>query len=181
MSLTKSGFPAQAVQPKPDLKAAGNARRRLRVGQLILILLVGCAFAVATAPAATATASAATASNAPLEVHFVKHVVDRTNLVFEGTVSGAVNGSLVSRLVRLNSIDGPIYNITFDWIVSAADKSFTARTTGTWNTRTGQVVMNGTIIAGYLNRAQVHEQGHLVDPTTLTFEGFLQLMPATAD
>jgi hypothetical protein len=157
----------------PHLDAVGNGRRRLDVRQLILILLVGCAFAVATAPAASA-------SNAPLRVNFVKHVVDPTNLVFEGTVSGAVDGSLVSRLVTLNSINGPIYNITFDWIVSAGDESFTARTTGAWNTDTGQVVMNGTIIAGYLNGAQVHEQGHLVDPTTLTFEGFLQLMPATA-
>ena|SRR5204863_2792543 len=129
---------------------------------------------------AAAAAPPATASNAPLQVDFTKHVVDPQNLVFEGTVSGAVTGSLVSRLVSLNGIDGPNYNITFDWIVSAGDESFTARTTGIWNTLTGQVVMNGSVISGYLDGAQVHEQGHLVDPDTLTFEGFLRLMPATA-
>ena len=174
MSRNKLGLPAPGMPSRPHLSAVGNGRRRLEVRQLILILLVGCAFAVATAPAATA-------SNAPLRVDFIKHVVDPANLVFEGTVSDDVDGSLVSKLVTLNGIDGPNYNITFDWNVSAGDKSFTARTTGTWNTDTGQVVMNGTIIAGYLNGAQVHEQGHLVDPATLTFEGVLQLMPATAD
>jgi len=173
MSLNESGPLARRMPSRPHPDTLGNGRRRLGARQLLLILVAGCAFAVATAPTATA-------SNAPLRVNFIKHVVDPTNLVFEGTVSGAVDGSLVSKLVTLNGIDGPNYNITFDWIVSAGAESFTARTTGNWNIDTGQVVMNGTVIAGYLNGAQVHEQGHLVDPTTLTFEGVLQLMPATA-
>jgi hypothetical protein len=142
--------------------------------KLIVILLGVATLGVAAA------APSATASNAPLQVNFIKHVVDPQNLVFQGTVSGAVTGSLVSEVVSLNGVDGPIYNITFDWIVSAGDDSFAARTSGTWNTLSGQVTMNGTVISGYLEGAQVHEQGHLVDPSTLTFAGFLQLMPATA-
>ena len=127
-------------------------------------------------------ASTASASNAPLQVDFVKHVVDPVNLIFEGTTSGAVSGSLTSQLVSLNGVSGPVYHVTFDWIVSAGAQSFTARTTGIWNTVTGEVVMNGSVISsGYLSGAQVHEEGHLVDPSTLTFAGFLQLIPATAD
>ena len=36
------------------------------------------------------------------------------------------------------------------------------------------------VIEGYLLGAQVHEQGRLIDPETLTFEGSLRLMPATS-
>jgi hypothetical protein len=126
--------------------------------------------------------SAASASSAPVQVDFVKHVVDPGNLVFEGTVSGGVNGSLTSRLVSLNRVSGPNYHITFDWIVSAGEQSFAARTTGIWNTLTGRVGLNGKVISsGYLSGAQVHEEGHLVDPSSLTFAGFLRLLPATAD
>jgi len=147
--------------------------RKLTIG-----LLAGAALAVAGAPAASA-------SNAPLHVNFVKHLVDPQTFTFAGSVNGDVDGNLVSRLVSLsgagpNGTDGPIYKITFDWIVSAGGKSFTARTSGMWNTGTGQVVMNGSVVSGYLDGAQVHEEGRLVDPSTLTFAGFLRLMPATA-
>jgi hypothetical protein len=41
--------------------------------------------------------------------------------------------------------------------------------------------MNGTVTSdGYLAGAQVHEQGELVDPDTLEFQGVIQVMPATA-
>jgi hypothetical protein len=134
----------------------------------------------AVATSLTIVASTASASNAPLQVDFVKHLVDPSTLTFQGTVSGAVTGTLTSHLVSLNRIDGPIYNITFEWDISAGDQSFTALTSGTWNTDIGQVTLNGTVISGYLDGAQVHEQGHLIDPTTLTFAGVIQLMPATA-
>lgn len=127
-------------------------------------------------------ATAANATNAPVQVDFVKHVVDPANFVFEGSVSGGVTGDLTSRLVSLNEVSGPIYHVTFDWIVSAGSDSFTTRTSGIWNTLTGQVVMNGNVISsGYLSGAQVHEEGQLVDARTLTFQGFLRLLPSTAD
>ena len=101
--------------------------------------------------------------------------------MFEGTTSGAAPGLLTSNLVSKDATTGPILHITFDWIVSSGTKSFTARTSGTWNTQSGHVVMNGHVIAGYLNGAQVHEEGQLVDPDSLTFKGFLRLLPATAE
>jgi hypothetical protein len=134
------------------------------------------------ASAALVAASGASAGNAPVQVEFVKHVVDPASLVFEGSTGGAVSGSLTSKLVSLDGLSGPVYHVTFDWIVSAGAESFTARTTGTWNTSTGSVIMNGTVVSdGYLSGAQVHEEGRLVDPDTLTFAGFLRLLPVTAD
>jgi hypothetical protein len=139
------------------------------------VLLTLAAIAAIAAPA-----SAASAASAPVQVDFVKHWVG-PGYVFQGTTSGAVSGSLTSQLVSLDNVSGPIYHVTFDWIVSAGAQSFTARTAGTWNTLTGQVVLDGTVISsGYLSGAQVHEEGHLIDPATLTFAGFLRLMPATA-
>jgi hypothetical protein len=140
------------------------------------VLLTLAAVAALVAPAA----STASAASSPVRVDFVKHWIG-PGYVFQGTASGAVNGGLTSQLVSLNDVSGPIYHVTFDWIISAGAQSFTARTSGTWNTLTGQVVMDGTVISsGYLSGAQVHEEGQLIDPATLTFAGFLQLMPATA-
>jgi len=137
-----------------------------------LMLVAGiacCAFAASTATAAP-----------PLQVDWVKHVTDPAAFVFEGTTSGAAPGTLTSRLVSLDASTGPILHVTFDWIVTSGDRSFTARTSGSWNTNTGRIVLNGRVIVGYLLGAQVHDEGQLVDPSTLTFQGFLRIMPDTA-
>jgi len=145
-----------------------------------LVWMGALLFLLATVAASLAIgASAASASNAPLQVDFVKHLVNPATLTFNGTTSGAVTGTLTSHVVSLNRVDGPVYNITFEWEISAGDHSFTALTDGTWNTDIGQVTLNGTVISGYLDGAQVHEQGHLIDPNTLTFAGVIKLMPAT--
>jgi hypothetical protein len=138
---------------------------------LVLPALAAASFAV-SAPTATAAS--------PVEVDFVKHATDPTQFVFGGTVSGGVSGGLTSRLVSLDAVSGPVYHVTFEWSVSAGAMWFTARTSGIWNTLTGSVVMDGRVIAGYLDGAQVHEEGQLVDPSTLTFAGFLRLLPDTA-
>jgi hypothetical protein len=124
-------------------------------------------------------ASNATAAP-PLQVDFVKHVTNPASFEFAGTTSGDAGATLTSRLVSLDASTGVSLHITFDWFVHAGDRSFTARTSGTWNTLTGRVGMNGRVIDGYLEGARVHEEGQLVDPATLTFQGFLQLMPDTA-
>jgi tetratricopeptide (TPR) repeat protein len=74
-------------------------------------------------------------------------------------------------------------HVEFDWIIDADDDAydFTARLSGILNTRTGSVVMNGAVVEGWLLGARVHEEGQLVDPATLGFEGSIRLMPATAD
>jgi hypothetical protein len=136
---------------------------------LVALVAVVCAVGASSAPAAP-----------PLQVDWVKHVVNPASFEFAGATTGDAPGTLASKLVSLDASTGPILHVTFDWIVTSGSKSFTARTSGTWNTNTGRVVMNGRVIAGYLLGAQVHEEGQLVDPGTLTFEGFLRLLPNTA-
>jgi hypothetical protein len=56
----------------------------------------------------------------------------------------------------------------------------TARLSGTLNTSTGHVVMNGRVIEGAHLGAVVHEEGQLVDAGSLHFQGLIRIMPATS-
>lgn len=132
---------------------------------------------VLTTMAAGATGAAA--SNEPLRLTFDKSISDPDNFVWTGTVSGDVSGSLTTRLTGLE-ISGPIWQVRFDWIIQAGEQSFVADLSGILNTNTGAVVMNGTVVDGFLSGAQVHEEGQLVDPETLRFVGTIQIMPASA-
>jgi hypothetical protein len=144
----------------------------------ILIL----ALASVAAAAGAAEAQAHRSNPKPIVVTFEKHVVDPVNFVFQGTTGGKVKGTLESRLVSLSG-DGAIKTVTFDWIVTAnaKHKSFVARTTGTWDTTTGSVVMDGEVTQGWHRGAPVHEQGQLVDPATLTFAGEIQIFARDCD
>src|SRR5262245_56145809 len=137
-------------------------------------MLVALVAAIAAVGAPSATAAP------PVQVDWAKHLVDPATLSFAGTSSGAAPGTMTSQLVSLDAQAGPILHITFRWTISSPGKSFTAVTSGIWNTNTGRVVMNGRVTDGYLEGAQVHEEGQLVDPATLSFEGFLRLLPSTA-
>ena len=136
-------------------------------------------FKLAALAAATASLAASAPASAaePVRLQFSKHAVSEG--VWQGATSGDIAGDLETRLQSLR-VSGPIWHVTFDWIVDAGARSFTARLDGTLNTKTGAVVMNGTVIAGYLQGAQVHEAGQLVDPATLAFAGDIRIMPATA-
>jgi len=136
--------------------------------------------ALLAALAVAAFATTASASNAPVRVTFDKTVSNPLTFTFTGTTDGDVPGDLKSQLVSLDRESGPNLHIVFDWTVSAGAHSFVARTSGIWNTKTGSVVMNGTVIEGYLLGAQVHEEGQLIDPATLRFQGSLQLNTGSA-
>jgi hypothetical protein len=135
----------------------------------LVILCLGALVAVAV--------PAANASNAPVRLTFDKTATAPG--VWHGTVAGDIDGNLTTELLALD-VTGPIWHVTFDWIIDAGPSSFTARLSGVLNTKTGGVVMNGTVVSGYLLGAQVHEEGQLVDPATLEFVGSIRLMPATA-
>ncbi len=137
---------------------------------LIMIALLACTVAASAA-------GAASASSAPVRLHFDKTATAPG--VWHGTVSGDIDGALTTQLLGV-AVTGPIWHVTFDWIVDAGASSFTARLSGTLNTDTGAVVMNGTVISGFMLGAQVHEAGQLVDPASLEFVGSIRLLPATA-
>lgn len=142
--------------------------------KMVLLLAIASAVLAVGTPAAQADRSK------PIVVTFEKHLVDPANLVFAGTTGGKAKGDLVSRMVPGSlSIDGTIWHFAFEWTVTAKarHKSFVARTSGTFDTTTGRVVMDGSVIDGWHEGAPVHEQGQLIDPATFTFAGELAINP----
>jgi hypothetical protein len=116
---------------------------------------------------------ATTASAAPpLRLDFSKHTVGPG--VWEGTVSGDIDGGLTTRAIAVDDSE-PVWRVTFDWIVDAGAKSFTARLSGTLDSLTGAVAMKGRVVEGYLVGSKVHEEGQLVDPNTLAFQGTIRV------
>ena len=76
--------------------------------------------------------------------------------------------------------------VTFEWAIEDGnlvdgDQSFTAVASGTLNNSTGKVVMNGEVVSGYMAGAKFIEEGQLVDPFTLQFQGSMKLVLSTAD
>ena len=142
-------------------------------------IMVFSLFLLALGSVGAVGASSASAESAPVRLSFDKSIVDPTAGVWEGATAGDVAGALRTELRGLQ-VTGPIWHVSFDWIVTAGPQSFTARLSGILNTATGAVVMNGTVIDGWLEGAQVHETGQLVDPAVLRFQGSIRLMPATA-
>lgn len=126
------------------------------------------------------TMTAAAADKSPMRINFDKSLVS-TSPVFtwEGTVSGDVNGALRTELRSLK-VTGAVWQVEFDFIISAGSDSFTTRLNGILNTKTGQVVMNGIVTDAEnedLIGTQVHEEGQLVDPATSRFIGTIVVMP----
>jgi hypothetical protein len=112
----------------------------------------------------------------PLELSFDKTAVSEG--FWQGTVDGDISGTLITVLTDVQTSD-PIWDVRFDWIIIAGDQSFVADLSGTLNNETGAAVMDGTVVEGYLLGAEVHEEGRLVDPATLQFQGSIQLIPTT--
>jgi hypothetical protein len=142
-------------------------------------VLVGLMVAglLSVSPVLAAPASA----TPPLNLTFEKEAVAVG--VWEGSVSGDVNGDLRTVLTSCSGpapCSGQIWHVEFDWIIDAGTESFTAHLSGMLNNLTGSVVMDGTVVDGFLQGAQVHEEGQLVNAATLRFEGSIRVMPATA-
>jgi hypothetical protein len=134
---------------------------------LVLAALLGAAGAVSISTAATAKAP-------PVHLTFAKQLAGPG--VWSGTVSGDIEGALTTRLISIDD-HKPVNRVTFDWIVDAGERSFTARLHGRLDTLTGAVAMKGRVVEGYLEGSQVREAGQLVDPATLAFEGTIDVNP----
>ena len=97
-----------------------------------------------------------------------------------GTVAGDVTGSLRTVLNAAEVSDG-ILHVNFDWVIGAGSQSFTANLDGTLSLKSGRVVMNGTVVDGWLAGAHVHEQGQLApDLGPGCFRGSIRIAPASA-
>jgi len=123
-------------------------------------------------------ASSIAAANSPVIITFDKKS-DGVG-VWVGTVSGDVEGGLETIMLGHRET-GKIWHVEFKWIITAGEQSFTAHLNGILNFNTGKVVMNGTVIEGWLKGARVHEEGQLIDSDKLQFEGTIQINPATGN
>jgi len=139
-----------------------------------LLLLV----ALTALTALAGSAAAATAANAPVEVTFVKRLVDPSTRYYAGTTG---DGGAIEMWVSNAQVTGNMQH--FDVRLRASlsgGRSFTAMLKGTFNFSTARTLLTGVVTEGWLADAQVRERGALVDDDPLTFEGTLWLMPASA-
>lgn len=137
-----------------------DMNRFMRMGVAMLVVLA------MTAPAA--------AAQRPIVLEFVKQGSAGT---YHGSIAGG--GTIAMEL-----FDGKVRGNTqhFSAVVEVADSSagtFTAVVSGQMNFSTLSVALNGTVISGSFEGAQVHEESQLIDPSTGTFEGTLRIMPAS--
>jgi hypothetical protein len=149
---------------------AERGSKRLRATALVALIAAVLLFLAVPAKASS-----------PVNLTFEKESVAPG--AWEGTVSGDINGDLNSFLTACTGpkgCSGRIWHVEFDWVIDAGAESFTAHLSGVLNNVTGSVVMNGTVVEGFLEGAQVHETGQLVNAETLGFEGTIRIMPATA-
>jgi hypothetical protein len=147
-----------------------------------MVVLVATVAAVATTGAASAGANERVPG---IAITFEKHLVDSQNVVFEGSTGGAVKGGLQSRLVpgSLTIVDN-LWTFEFDWVVTAdvPAKSCTMHASGTMiGANAGSpVVMDGVVTSGWHAGAALHMEGTLVDPSTFTIAGTLNIQPGNS-
>jgi hypothetical protein len=163
---------AATIGPSKDKECVMAERGSKRLRALAFVALVAAGLLVLAVPAR---------ASSPVNLTFEKAAVAEG--AWEGAVSGDISGDLTTFLTACNGpkpCTGPIWHVEFDWVIDAGSESFTAHLSGVLNNVTGSVVMNGTVVDGFLEGAQVHEEGQLVNAATFGFEGTIRIMPATA-
>jgi hypothetical protein len=150
------------------VKRARACRGGWRRALLLFVALAAVAGSAAAAPAA----------NAPVEVTFVKTLVDPDARYYAGTTG---EGGTVEMWVSNSSVTGNMqhFDVTLRASLSGG-RSFEAMLKGTFNFSTARTLLSGVVTDGWLAGAQVREQGSLIDDDPLTFGGTLWLMPASA-
>jgi hypothetical protein len=146
-------------------------RRRDRLALALLVLVaLGASLAVAACPA--------TASNSATVISFEKHWVGGPPSHYVGETS---DGGTIEMWVYDPYVVGNVQRFTAELRLAIGGHSLTAMLSGQFNFSTGRVVLNGTVVDGWLAGAQVHEESQYVgdDPGTggPIFRGTVQLMP----
>jgi hypothetical protein len=80
---------------------------------------------------------------------------------------------LETRLTGLRQTDA-VLHVEFDWYVG---DTYLAKLSGTLDTATGAVIMNGRVAEGLYEGSRVHEEGQLTDAANSCFSGTIRVMP----
>ncbi len=100
------------------------------------------------------------------------------------------DGGTIEMLITESSVTGDVQHFTATlWLSFPDERSLRAIMDGRFDGNTGEVVLNGRVVEGWLEGARVHEESQLVgvdvNPDNgdliLTFKGTVQLMPGSAD
>lgn len=96
--------------------------------------------------------------------------------VWQGTAKGpnGIPEPLETRLISLRATDD-VLHVEFNWRVG---NTYLAELSGTLNTSTGAVVMNGRVAEGSYEGSRVHEEGQLTDGSSSCFSGTIRVLPA---
>jgi hypothetical protein len=130
--------------------------------------------------ALAAFAGSAAASDAAIVLSFTKQgsVLDSH---YVGTATG---GAALDMQLSDKYWTGEVQHFTAtETLVWPGGRSLTAVLEGRFNNTTGATVLNGQVTSGWLQGAQVHEEGQLTGFSfpIASFAGSLQLMPGSAD
>lgn len=135
--------------------------------------------AVLAGVVAVLLAGAALAQDEPVEWSFAKEDPDG-DATWEGTVGGPADGELQTVLLAADQSE-PVWLVSFEGVVDAGDRSFTAHVGGTLDTQTGEVRMVGVVTDGFMLGSSVDWQGQMVDEEASRFEGTIRVSPPGRD
>jgi hypothetical protein len=98
---------------------------------------------------------------------------------WKGTVAGDgdLSGTLAMR-VGTRRVVGQRWRVRTAWTVEAGERSFTARARGVINFRTRRVVLDGTVVSGFLAGAEMHVRGRVANRKTRRLVGTATLVPS---
>ncbi len=82
-------------------------------------------------------------------------------MIWTGTVGGDFSGTVTVYLTSGPRVTGSIWHVSFLWDVDAGGNSFEADVSGIINMKTGRVVLNGVVVVGSLEGAQLHIEAQL--------------------
>jgi hypothetical protein len=141
------------------------------------------ALSVLALAALAVTASSVSASSSAIVIPFEKHAVGPGHYV--GT---AGDGGTIELQVYDSSFTGGDPETSEHWIqhfkatlqLTVGGQSLTAALDGQFNFTTRQTVLNGVVVDGWLNGAQIHEEGKVTGFSPLTFVGTVMLMRGSA-
>ena len=121
-----------------------------------------------------AAAGSAVADSPAVQLTFEKSVVVEGQ--WAGTVGGDETGTIETFLTGVEPT-GSVWHVTFTWQVGlTGGERIAADVAGIINLKTGRVVMNGDVLAGYLAGSKIHVDAQL-DLSDFSSQGTMFITP----